>query len=73
MELLQRPSRQLSIIICLCIQACAFSKNLERLCFIGAPLVREVRKTDIIPIYQMGKQEQTESFVNYVVPESHHH
>lgn len=73
MKLLQRPSRQLSIIICLCILACAFSKNLYMRYFIGAPLVREVGKADIIPIYQTRKQEQAESFsVNYFVPESHH-
>lgn len=56
MKLLQRPSRQLSIIICLCILACAFSKNLYMLCFMGAPLVRE-GKADLIPIYQMRKWE----------------
>lgn len=58
MKLLQRPSRQLSIIICLCILACAFWKNLYMLCFMGAPLVREVGKADLIPIYQMRKWEQ---------------
>lgn len=43
------------------------------LCFIGAPLVGEVRGADIIPIYQMGERERAESSsVNYFVPESHH-
>lgn len=43
------------------------------LCFIGAPLVGEVRAAHIIPIYQMREQEQAESFsVNYFIPESHH-
>lgn len=28
------------------------------LCFMGAPLVREVGKADLIPIYQMRKWEQ---------------
>lgn len=43
------------------------------LCFIGAPLVREVRKADIIPVYQMREREQAKpSFVNDFVPESHH-
>lgn len=62
MKLLQRRSRQLSIIICLCILACAFSKNLSVLCFIGTPLVREVKKADFIPICQMRKWERAESF-----------
>lgn len=72
MKLLQRPSRQLSIIICLCILACAFSKNLYMLCFSGARLRREVGRADIIPTYQMRKQEGAGSFfVNHFVPEGH--
>lgn len=37
MKLLQRPSRQLSIIICLCIQACSFSKKFGRALFYWSP------------------------------------
>jgi hypothetical protein len=40
--------------------------------FTKVPFLREVVNVDIFPLYQMGKQEQEESFcVNYFVSESH--